>query len=114
MTNPKFKQLMTHKATIKEMGKNIEGDWTTVATYTNVSCFFEWGKKVVINRQGEEVTAAAIVFLMSDAPINDDDKNQWKLQQTAPYTRDEVTLIRVDPIDDPRTGKTHHLEVTVL
>ena len=114
MTNPKFKKLMTHKATIKEMGKNIEGDWETKNTHTNIPCFFEWGKRVVINRQGEEVTAAAIVFLMPDAPINDDDKNQWKLEQTAPYSRQETTMIRIDPADDPRTGITHHLEVAVL
>lgn len=113
MTNPKFKQLMTHKTTIKQMRRNTEGDWVIVETHTNIPCFFEWGKKVVADRNGEEVTAAAIVYLMPSAPIVES-SDQWKLEQTAPYSRQEVVMIKVDPVDDPRTGKTHHLEVAVL
>jgi hypothetical protein len=113
MTNPKYKQLMTHKAKITQLGRNSEGDWVVAATYTDIPSFFEWGKKVVTDRKGEEVTAVATVFLMPDAPIVET-SDQWKLEQTNPYSRQETTMIRVDPIDDPRTGKTHHLEVAVL
>jgi len=112
MTSPKYKQLMTHKATIKQLGRNSEGDWTTVATYNNIPCFFEWGKRVVVDLKGEEVTAAATVFLLPDAPIVET-ADRWEIEQTAPYSRQKTIMIRIDPIDDPRTGKTHHLEMAV-
>ena len=108
----KFKKLMTHKATLRKLQRNMEGDWETVSTYTGIPCFFEWGRKVVRDKKGEEVTAAGIVFFYPDAPISDDNY-YWEIEQTHPYARAKTTMIRIDPIDDPRTGITHHKEVAI-
>jgi len=112
--NPKFKKLMSHKATVRQLGRNMEGDWTTLATYTNISCFFQWGNKVVRDKKGEEVTASAVVFMYPDSPVTDSGEDiYWEIEQTHPYSRNKTTMIRIDPIDDPRIGTTHHLEVAI-
>lgn len=111
-TSPAFKKLMNHRATVIKRDRNLEGDWVDLKTHSNVPAFFQWGKRLVTNRQGEEVPAAAIVFMLPDAPI-DSEHEYWEVEQTSPYSRKEAKVIRVDPIDDPRTGKTHHLEVAV-
>jgi hypothetical protein len=35
------------------------------------------------------------------------------IDQVSPYIREDMEVIRIDPIDDPRTGKTHHYELAV-
>jgi len=110
----KFKKLLTHKATVRKLSRNMQGDWVVEETYTDIPCFFEWGRKVVRDQDGEEVTTAGIVFFMPDAEISDgSDDVYWEIEQTSPYSRAKTTMIRIDPIDNPKTGKTHHKEVAV-
>jgi len=112
--NTMYKKLMTHRATIRQLGRNVEGDWITVATHMNIPCLFQWGTKIVRNNKGEEVTVSAIVFMYPDAPVDDSgDDVYWEIEQTHPYSRAEANVIRVDPIDDPRIGITHHKEVAI-
>jgi hypothetical protein len=62
--------------------------------------------------KGEEVLASAIVFLPSTSHINPEHEH-WMIDQKNPLIREDMEVIRVDPIDDPRTGRTHHYEVAV-
>ena len=107
-----YAQLMTHELTIRKRDRNFTGDFSDVTTYTREKGFIQYGKKLVTNRKGEEVIASAIVFLRNDSPI-DPEYEYWMIDQTSPYTRENLEVIRVDPIDDPRIGKTDHYEVAV-
>jgi len=107
-----FAKLMTHTLTIRKRGRNFTGDFSDITTYAGEKGFIQYGKKLVTNRKGEEVLASAIVFLRDDSPI-DPEYEYWMIDQTSPYIREDMEVIRVDPIDDPRTGKTDHYEVAV-
>ena len=109
---PSFKKLMTHILTIRKRERDWQGSFSNVAVYPGVRGFVEYGKRIVTNLQGEEVISSATIFLPNHAPINIPHEN-WMIDQTAPYPRKNMEVIRIDPIDDPRTGKTHHYEVTV-
>lgn len=110
--NPQYAKLMTHRFTIRKRERNWQGDFADTATYTDIRGFAEYGKHLVTDRKGEQVLASAIVFLREDAPV-DSEHEHWMFDQTFPYLRSNLEVIRVDPIDDPRTGKTHHYEVAV-
>ena len=107
-----YTRLMTHTLIIRKRGRNFTGDFADITTYTEEKGFIQYGKKLVTNRKGEEVLASAIVFLRNDSPI-DPEYEYWMIDQTSPYTRENLEVIRVDPIDDPRIGETHHYEVAV-
>jgi len=110
--NPVFKKLMTHTFTIIKRERNWEGSFEDTETYEDIKGFAEYGKRLVTDRQGEEVVANALIFLPNTAPI-DTEYPYWVITQSAPYNRVRMEIINVYPIDDPRTGKTHHYEVNV-
>lgn len=109
---PGFIKLMTHTLTIRKRERDWQGQFSDIETHEGIKGFVEYGKKLVTNREGEEVVASAMVFLRNDAPINPEHPH-WMITQTAPYSRENLEVIEIDPIDDPRTGKTHHYEVPV-
>lgn len=104
-----YRRLMTHKITIEKLDRDYTGKLVPVETTENVPAFVQYGSKLVTDREGEETVAGAVVFLLNDAPINPTHKH-WRITQTHPYSRGPMSVIIVDPIDDPRTGKTHHFE----
>ena len=106
-----FQKLMTHALTIRRRERDWQGNFKDVASYVEKG-FVQYGKKLVTDLKGEEVLASAIVFLPSTSHINPEHEH-WMIDQKAPLIRDDMEVIRIDPIDDPRTGKTHHYEVAV-
>ena len=109
---PEYAQLMTHTLTIRRRERDWQGAFQDVLVTPGVAGFVEYGKRLVTDRKGEEVLAAAIVFLRNDAPV-DSEHPHWMVDQTAPYVRENMEVIRIDPIDDPRNGETHHYEAAV-
>lgn len=107
---PQLARMLTHRVTVSKMDRDYTGKLAPTETTEGVPAFVQYGKKVVVDRQGEEVLAAAVVFL---GEAIDPSHEHWQITQTAPYTRGVMTVISIDPIDDPRTGKTHHYEVSV-
>lgn len=112
MSKAVFNKLMTHRVTIVKLGRNYAGKLEPISEFFNVPAFVQYGRKMVVDREGEEVSASAIVFLRADTPM-DPQHEHWEIIQTAPYSRGKMKVITIDPIDDPRTGKTHHFEVAV-
>jgi|SRR5690625_501614 len=110
MTRQEFKRLMTHKLTIEKRKRSVTGDWETVETYKSIPGFVEYGKRKSVDEEGEEITVNAVVFLMPDSPINVE-HGYWLITQTHPYKRSPMHAVNIIPIDDPRTGKTHHIEI---
>lgn len=112
----KFNKLMTHTLTLAKKVLNVNGDLTIDTSYTGQKGFVQYGRKQIESSmsQGETIMSNALVFLKSDSPITVDLKtDKWFITQTAPYTRPEMQVLDVQPIDDPRTGETHHYEVLV-
>ncbi len=103
---------MTHTLTIRKRDRDWQGQFSDDTTTTGVKGFVQYGKKLVTDRDGEEAVASAIVFLRNDAPVDPEHKH-WMIDQTAPYTRENMEVIIIDPIDDPRSGSTHHYEAAV-
>ncbi|HQD86975.1 MAG TPA: hypothetical protein PK822_08735 [Bacillota bacterium] len=112
MSKAAFNRLMTHRVTIVKLKRDYTGKMASASEYYNVPAFVQYGRKLVVNREGEEVSASAIVFLRADTPL-DPQHEHWEITQTAPYSRGKMQVISIDPIDDPRTGVTHHYEVSV-
>ncbi|MFA5485346.1 MAG: hypothetical protein WC260_03825 [Candidatus Pacearchaeota archaeon] len=108
---PSFGRLMTHKLKVRKRARDWQGSFSDV-THFRTNGFVEYGKRIVAGLQGEDVTASATVFLPSNVQI-DVAHEHWLIDQTAPYQRKGMEVIRIDPIDDPRTGKTHHYEISV-
>lgn len=106
-----MKNLMTHRCALTRLAREYDGRLRDTITYGNVPCFFEFNQRKIVTREGEEVIAAGILYMMADAQI-DPNHPHWKVEMTSPYQRKEMQVLRIDPIDDPRTGKTHHYEVS--
>jgi hypothetical protein len=107
-----LKKLMTHTLTIRKRARDWQGSFSDTETFSGIRGFVQYGTKLVTNQKGEEVTASAIIFLPDTTPI-DPTYEHWMIDQVSPYSRENMEVIRIDPIDDPRTGKTHHYEVAV-
>ncbi len=103
---------MSHVLTVYKRERDWQGAFQILETHVGVRGFVEYGKKLVTDRKGEEVVAAAIVFLRNDAPV-DPEHEHWMIDQALPKIRTGMEVIRIDPIDDPRTGNTHHFEAAV-
>ena len=106
-----FQKLMTHTLAIRKRERDWQGDFKDMASYVEKG-FVQYGKKLVTDTKGEEVLASAMVFLPASSHINPFHEH-WMIDQKVPLIRDDMEVIRIDPIDDPRTGRTHHYEVAV-
>jgi hypothetical protein len=107
-----LKRLMTHDLRIRKRARDWEGTFSDSEVHEDVRGFVQYGTKLVTDTKGEQVAASAIVFLPDTAPI-DPSHEHWMIDQVSPYIREDMEVIRIDPIDDPRTGKTHHYELAV-
>jgi hypothetical protein len=130
-----FQKLMTHTLIIRKRERDWQGNFKDVevdqesdfhafiqtefgaliegkASILEEKGFVQYGRKLVTDTKGEEVLASAIIFLPASSHINPFHEH-WMIDQKAPLIRDDMEVIRIDPIDDPRTGKTHHYEVAV-
>jgi len=109
---PEYARLMTHLLTIYKRERNWEGNFVVSESFTDIPGFVEYGKHLVTGLNGEEVMATAIIFLRDDAPITPEHPH-WIIEQVLPYVRENMEVVRIDPISDPRNGRTHHFEVAV-
>lgn len=112
MSMIQFTNLMTHTITLKKRKRNVYGDFS-VDSSNSIKGFIEYGKHLIENDKGEKMLANAIVFLKDDCGI-DVSHQYWQIDQTSPYSRLNMEVIKIDPIDDPRTGNTHHYELYVV
>jgi len=110
MTSQKFKRLMTHKVSIIKRERTLTGDFENTTIACLVPAFVEYGVELKTYKDKEEVTANTIIYLTPTAPISSEHP-YWLISQTHPYGRQVMEVLQILPIDDPRTGKTHHYEV---
>jgi hypothetical protein len=112
MSMASFINLCTHTINLVKRNRNVSGDFITVSTIPNLKGFVQYGDHLITNDKGETLKATAIVFLKDNCGI-DINWEYWMINQIAPYTRSNMEVLKIDPIDDPRTGKTHHFELAV-
>lgn len=112
MSRSALQRLMTHTLNIRRRTRDWEGTFVDEQVFRGAKGFVQYGNKLVTNREGEEVSASAIIFLPDNSPI-DPNHPHWMIDQCSPYVREGMEVITIDPIDDPRTGRTHHYEVAV-
>ena len=112
MSLASFNSLMTHEVSLIKRQRNVSGDFSIISTSTNIKGFCQYGNQLITTDKGEEVKATALIFLKDDCGI-DIDWKYWMISQTSPYSRSNMEVLKIDPIDDPRTGKTHHYEIFV-
>lgn len=105
-----YKQLMTHDVTVIKTKIDGTGSEADIQTEEEKG-FVQYDRHRVTNEQGEEITAVGIVFLRSDSSF-DPSYDRWDFIDQKHSRRMRMQEFRV--IDDPRTGKTHHFEVSVL
>jgi hypothetical protein len=104
-----FIALMTHDVIVRKRDRNITGDWQTLSEDSEKG-FVEYGNHLVTNAKDENIKCTAIVYLKSTSVI-DINHLYWEIDQTSPYSRSSMEVMKINPIDDPRTGRTHHYEV---
>lgn len=107
-----FNSLMTHTVTLYKLSRDWQGEQQIEGTFADLPAFVEWTRHWTTSQNDEKVMCEAIVYMQDDAPI-DPDYPYWAIEQTAPMAREKRLVQKVDPIDDPRTGKTHHYEIEV-
>ena len=105
-----YDKLMSHDVTVEKLEQDFEGG-LSVTQSKDEKGFVEYGFRRSVNEKGEQVEARATVYLKSDT-ILDPSHRQWQIVDK----KHNLTLTVHEPqiIDDPRTGKTHHIEVTVI
>lgn len=111
MSMVSFINLCTHTIVLRKRNRNVSGDFFNVSSAT-LKGFVQFGDHLITNEKGETLLSTAIVFLQDNCGI-DINWEYWMCDQTAPYSRPNMEVLKIDPIDDPRTGKTHHYELAV-
>ena len=111
MSMPEFNKMMTHEIQLIKRTKNESGDFSNLST-TKSKAFVQYGNHLIEKENGEIFKAIAIVFL-NDSIVIDISHPYWFINQTKPYIRSGMEVLKVDPIDDPRNGKIHHYELFV-
>lgn len=111
MSLSSFVNLMTHSITLRKRQRNVSGDFSDISS-SSINGFVQYGNRLITTEKDEEIMSTAIVFLKDDCGI-DINHEYWMIDQTSPYVRSNMEVLRIDPVDDPRTGKTHHFECLV-
>lgn len=113
MSLTNFINLMTHKVNLIKRDRDYQGNFQTIST-TELKAFVEYGNKYITSENGEILLSTAIVYISDTAiPYIDISHENYMINQISPYTRNDLEVIKIDPIDDPRTGTTHHFEIYV-
>ena len=105
-----FNKLMTHDVTLKEISRNVSGD-ISIENEDEIKGFVEYNQKKIVDKSGNDVISTAIVFLKNDAEI--DLSKEYIIDQDSPQVRENMEVLIIEPIDDPRSGLTHHYELMV-
>lgn len=111
MSDMEYNKLMTHTLTLRKRQRDSAGDFSDINSDV-IKGFVQYGTSLKITKNDEEINATAIVFLKDDCGI-DINYPYWMIDQASPYTRENLEVLKIDPIDDPRTGNTHHYELAV-
>lgn len=111
MSMIEFEKLMTHTLTLRKRDKNESGDFSDISS-VSLSGFVQFGNNLIEKSKDEKMLSTAIVFLKDDCGI-DISHEYWMVNQVAPYNRPNMEVLKIDPIDDPETGLTHHFELMV-
>jgi hypothetical protein len=106
-----FVSLMTHSILLRKRTRNSSGDFSDISN-SSIPGFVEFGNELVTTEKGEKVQSTAIIYLKDDCGI-DINWPYWMINQITPYTRNNMEVLKINPIDDPRNGKTHHFECYV-
>jgi hypothetical protein len=112
MSMPEFEQLMTHRIDLIKRARNKSGDWINILTISNLPAFVQFGNHFFTTKTDEKKEATAIVFLKDNCGI-DINYDYWIINQILPYSRPDMEVLKIDPIDNPITGNTHHFEIEV-
>ena len=113
MSLTNFTNLMTHTVNLRKRNRDYKGDFVDVDT-NELKGFVQYGNHYTTNENKEKLLSSAIVFLSDSAiPYIDISHENYMIDQTSPYVRSNMEVLKIDPIDDPRTGKTHHFEIYV-
>lgn len=109
MSTDTFNRLMSHSITLVRQKRDYTGSLTDDVAYTDEKAFVQYGAKRMVNTEGEEITATAIVFLPADSNF-DPGHFLWRIE----HGNRKMKLAAPEVIDDPRTGATHHYELGVI
>jgi len=111
MSMIEFEKLMTHTLTLRKRKRNESGDFSDISNST-LKGFVQFGNNLIEKSKDEKILSTAIIFLKNDCGI-DISHEYWMVDQTAPYVRPNMEVLKIDPIDNPETGLTHHFELMV-
>lgn len=111
MSMPEFEKPMTHSIQLVKRIKNESGDFSNFSTAT-YKAFVQYGNHLIEKENGEVFKAIATIYL-NDSVTIDVAHPYWLINQILPYSRENMEVLKIDPIDDPRNGKTHHYELYV-
>jgi hypothetical protein len=113
MSYSEFNSLAVQKFTFKKRNRNSVGDFYDISEITNWRGFIDFGNHFITTPEGEKKESTAIVFLTNDNEI-DITHDYYLISQTYPSTRNDLEVIKIDPIDNPlKAGKIHHYEIHV-
>jgi len=108
MSTAVFDSLMTQSVTLVKRVQDYTGTLTD-DTAEVLDGFVQYGTRRIVNREGEDINATAIVFLKKDAPI--DLGHEW---YTVIHEGRRMKVESIDPIVDPRYNYRTHYELTVI
>jgi hypothetical protein len=111
MSIPIFTSLMTHDISLRKRDRNSTGDFSDISS-SSLKGFVEYGNRLVTTNKKEEKMSTAIVYLLDDCGI-DIDWEYWMIDQISPYDRANMEVLKINPIDNPLNGQTHHYEIYV-
>lgn len=111
MSMIEFEKLMTHTLTLRKRKRNESGDFSNISSSV-LKGFVQYGNNLIEKEKNETILSTAIVFLKDDCGI-DINYPYWMIDQTAPYSRPNMEVLKIDPVDNPQTGLTHHFEIMV-
>jgi len=111
MSLPEFEALMTHTIKLRKRQRDASGNFSDISS-SIIKGFCQYGNKLITTKKDETINSTAIVFLKEDCGI-DINHEYWIVDQIAPYSRLNMEVLRIDPVDDPRTGSTDHFELIV-
>lgn len=101
---------MTHDVVIEQVEIDEFGSRNVINSFPEKG-FIQYDRHRIVNDQAEEITADAIAFLKADSSF-DPQWDRWNIRDVKNDRTMQMKGFQV--IDDPRTGDTHHYEVSIL
>ena len=111
MSLPAFKAMMTHTINLRKLQRNAAGDFSTISAINGLKGFVQHDSTLTVREKNDTfLHASAIVFLQDNCGI-DINHPHWMVDEISPHTKLNLEVLKVNRIDDQRTGKTHHFEL---